>query len=375
MATPKKTTWKMEPHTQAKHEILRRYLGAWFPILGKHNERILYIDGFCGPGRYDGGEAGSPILALREAKKHQGRLSQNQLTFLFVDERPDRIAQLNNELKQEDIPNNFKLKITAGTFESQLRNLLDSFDNSEMQATPTFAFIDPFGFKGIPFGLVQRLLEKPRTEVFINIMADSINRFLEHPDDTTRQHIIDLFGTSDVLEIADNRNRITALRLLYQDQLKKHARFVRYFEMRSAKNRPIYYLFFATNNPLGHLKMKEAFWKVDSSSGLRFSDATNPNQLILFAHDESGSLAKELQHRFSDQKLPIQQVREYVENETSFLPSHMKKALMLLEQENRLRVENLKLDGKKRRKNSFPDGAIVTFLHEVPKVPKQQPLF
>lgn len=25
--------WKIEQHTQAKHELLRRYLGAWFPIL------------------------------------------------------------------------------------------------------------------------------------------------------------------------------------------------------------------------------------------------------------------------------------------------------------------------------------------------------
>ncbi|HIE56553.1 MAG TPA: three-Cys-motif partner protein TcmP [Chromatiaceae bacterium] len=333
MATPKKTTWKMEPHTQAKHEILRRYLGAWFPILGKHNERILYIDGFCGPGRYDDGEVGSPILALQEAKKHQDRLSQNQLTFFFVDERPDRIAQLNSELKRVDIPDNFKLEIIAGTFERQFRNLLDNFDDSEMQTSPTFAFIDPFGFKGIPFELVRRLLEKPRTEVFINIMADSINRFLEHPDDATRQHIIDLFGTSDALKIADSRNRIEALRLLYQSQLKQHARFVRYFEMRNMKNRPIYYLFFATNNPLGHLKMKDAFWKVDSSSGLRFSDATNPHQLVLFELDESETLAKELQHRFANQKLPVRQVREYVENETSFLSSHMKKVLLLLEQE------------------------------------------
>ncbi len=33
MTTPSDTTWKIEPHTQAKHEILRRYLGGWFPIL------------------------------------------------------------------------------------------------------------------------------------------------------------------------------------------------------------------------------------------------------------------------------------------------------------------------------------------------------
>jgi hypothetical protein len=34
MAKPNETLWEIEPHTKAKHEILQRYLGAWFPILG-----------------------------------------------------------------------------------------------------------------------------------------------------------------------------------------------------------------------------------------------------------------------------------------------------------------------------------------------------
>jgi len=50
MATPKETLWEIDPHTKAKHEILRRYLNAWFPILNSWNNRIIYIDGFSGPG-------------------------------------------------------------------------------------------------------------------------------------------------------------------------------------------------------------------------------------------------------------------------------------------------------------------------------------
>jgi three-Cys-motif partner protein len=49
----KSTRWPLEPHTRIKHEILRRYLEAWLPIVGKHNSRILYLDGFAGPGRYE----------------------------------------------------------------------------------------------------------------------------------------------------------------------------------------------------------------------------------------------------------------------------------------------------------------------------------
>lgn len=66
MTTSSETLWNIEPHTAAKHTILRNYLGAWFGILGQRFSHILYIDGFCGPGRYQGEEVGSPIIALDE---------------------------------------------------------------------------------------------------------------------------------------------------------------------------------------------------------------------------------------------------------------------------------------------------------------------
>jgi len=293
------TIWEIEPHTQAKHEILRRYLGAWFPILGTYNARVVYIDGFCGPGRYKGGEDGSPIIALREALNHRLRLQNKNVTFLFIDERPDRIEHLKAELSSWTIPNNFQTFPVTGLFENELKNLLDELEKRGQCLAPTFGFIDPFGFKGLPFELVGRLLKNPKTEVFITIMIDFINRFLEHPDRQTKQHIVSLFDTPSVLDIAQlPGDRVTALRILYQEQLQKCAKYVRYFEMRDNRDRIIYYLFFATNHRLGHAKMKEAFWRVDTSSGFRFSDHTDPNQLILFELDTSEDLVKDLVPHF-----------------------------------------------------------------------------
>ena len=57
MAAPSGVIWDLLPHTATKHEILRLYLGAWFPILGIGTARELYyFDGFAGPGEYIGGE-------------------------------------------------------------------------------------------------------------------------------------------------------------------------------------------------------------------------------------------------------------------------------------------------------------------------------
>jgi len=58
------TIWDIEPHTQKKHEILKKYIDAWTPIMSKYNRRLVYIDAFAGPGIYKNGEPGSPIIVL-----------------------------------------------------------------------------------------------------------------------------------------------------------------------------------------------------------------------------------------------------------------------------------------------------------------------
>jgi three-Cys-motif partner protein len=362
MPVPIETLWEIEPHTKAKHEILRRYLGAWFGILGNNNNRIVYLDGFCGPGRYKGGEDGSPVIALKLALNRYDRQRINEVTFVFIDGRQDRISHLENEIKKLPIPQSFHISTNVNQFEDTLSGILDYLDTKGAKIAPTFAFIDPFGFKGAPYRLIQRLLKNSKTEIFINIMVDSINRFVEHPDPQITQHIIDLFGTVNVMQIIQgDGDRIQKLRDLYQVQLKKCAKFVRYFEMKDDHDRAIYYLFFATNNRLGHLKMKETFWKVDPSAGFRFSDATNPSQLVLFDVDPSFSIAIELAQKFHRLKVIVGDLKLYVEDKTPYTSSQMKKALRYLEDQGNITIESCKKSGEKRIKHTFTNDVILTF--------------
>ncbi|OFV94668.1 MAG: hypothetical protein A3H28_04030 [Acidobacteria bacterium RIFCSPLOWO2_02_FULL_61_28] len=362
MAVPLETLWDIEPHTKAKHEILRRYLQAWFPILNSWNDRIVYVDGFCGPGRYKGGEPGSPLITLEVAINHRQAM-RGKLVFWFIDEREDRILHLKQELKGLSIPPHFKVRPELGKFHERLGLVLDAMETSGTNLAPTFAFIDPFGFSGIPYTLIQRLLKQERCEAFITFMVDSINRFLEHPRDSIVRHIVDAFGTDEAIRIAESSgNRIEKLRVLYQNQLRRVAKFVRYFEMRDQEDRTQYYLFFATNNELGHLKMKEAMWRVDPGGEFRFSDETNPNQRVLFEFDPTTILAKELGDRFRGKGLiPVSTVHKYVENETAYLEKHMRNALREEARTGRVTVDPIKVGGQKRRVNTFPDDARITF--------------
>lgn len=356
MATPKETLWEMDPHTRAKHDILGRYLAAWFPILSTWHSRIVYIDGFCGPGRYKGGEPGSPLVAVDAALNHR-KAMKDQIVFWFIDERQDRIDHLKQELSKLDMPSHFKVMPETGRFHEKFGEMMDYIDGGNGTIAPTFAFIDPFGFSGIPFCLIERLLKYKHCEVFITFMADAINRFLEHPDDKVLEHIVQAFGTDEAICIAKGTgDRVVKLRELYQSKLKKISKYVRYFEMRDRQNRTQYFLFFATNNELGHLKMKEAMWRVDPDGEFKFSDATNPNQMVLFEVDTTSTLLNQMRVEFDAAgTIECIDVRRFVEERTPYLRKHMKAALKQEEARGGIAVEELKSDGMKRRKNTYPD--------------------
>ncbi len=332
LTTPRDTIWQIEPHTAAKHKILRKYLDAWFPILNMYNKRIVYVDGFSGPGRYTGGEPGSPIIALEAARTHRANLV-GELVFLFVEERADRAAHLKSEIAALTRPAHFKITVEQGAFADKLGKALDELDRDRSQIAPTFALIDPFGFSGIPYALIQRLLSKEKCEVLITFMVDSINRWLTHPDSNIKSHIVETFGTIDALGFAEGTgDRTAALRNLYQKQLEKAAKFVRYFELCDRDGRAVYYLFFATNNPLGHLKMKEAMWKVDPLGDFSFSDSTDPNQHVLFSDPSVASLVSDLVSKFRGAgQIAVGRVEEHVNDKTAYLRKHMGQALTELE--------------------------------------------
>src|SRR5207249_9084384 len=93
MGLPKKTLWPLEPHTRGKHLVLKSYLDAWLPILGTWNGRILFIDGFAGPGQYEGGEDGSPLIALDALKNHAAKANITaEVVFVFIEKDKRRAA-------------------------------------------------------------------------------------------------------------------------------------------------------------------------------------------------------------------------------------------------------------------------------------------
>lgn len=64
-------------------------------------------------------------------------------------------------------------------------------------------------------------------------------------------------------------------------------------------------------------------WKVDPDGGFQFSDATNPNQLVLFEADPTALLLEELRKEFAGKGIVTgEQIRKFVENKTAYLKAH-----------------------------------------------------
>jgi len=121
--TPRKTVWPLEPHTRGKHEVLRHYLAAWFPILGSFAGRVAFIDGFAGPGQYEGGEPGSPLIAFEAFRKHASKL-KGEAAFLFIEEKADRAEHLRRLIESADKPKNCKIEVATADFEKKMTAVL-----------------------------------------------------------------------------------------------------------------------------------------------------------------------------------------------------------------------------------------------------------
>jgi three-Cys-motif partner protein len=366
---PAKTThWRIEPHTQTKHLILRNYLQAWLPIMASRNGRIHFLDGFAGPGKYEGGEKGSPLIALETLIQHphfRKPLNQREILLTFIEKDKDRAEALEAAISEYRVPEWIKISVLSGEFAPLMKSVLETFEAEHKQLAPTFALLDPFGFKGIPLDLIARIASNPSCECFITFMYEEINRFLGFPDLESRYD--DLFGTPEWREITKEQDasvRRVRIADLYRKQLvtKAKFRYVREFQMINDRNHTKYFLYFGTNHEQGLSHMKQAMWKADPGGGQVFSDRTNPDQETLFkTNPDLTQLRMHLLQRFRGQGwVPVGDVERFVLVDTPFSERmHLKQKTLAPMERNSLIETRRPAVG---RRGTYPPGTQIKFL-------------
>jgi three-Cys-motif partner protein len=149
-----------------KDRILASYLKPYLPKIARLGEQIILIDAFAGPGRFEDGTKGSPLI-LCEAAEQQ---VPNQWFGVFVNQNAEHHAKLSELLKpQIDAHKAVCIHGDAGDLLKDLGNRL--------RTQTVFLYLDPFGLKGCDFdSLTIFLSRKHSTEILINISPRTIHR-------------------------------------------------------------------------------------------------------------------------------------------------------------------------------------------------------
>jgi three-Cys-motif partner protein len=185
------TLWEADPHTLAKHAILKGYLEAWMAILSHESsrrrgvERVLYLDGFAGPGEYVKGEPGSPIVAAEVALKHSHPFP-TRVRLVFIEADPDRHRHLAGLVEQmaPRLAVRTDVEVLApilGDCATELNKTLDAYDQHGKRFGPALVFLDQNGYSLAPMSLTKRLMQHPMCEVFAFLNCRDLHRFLEDP--------------------------------------------------------------------------------------------------------------------------------------------------------------------------------------------------
>ena len=371
----------IEAHTRAKHYILRYHLEEWFPILGRSNSLLTYIDGFAGPGEYKDGDPGSPIVALRAIREHKYfedfDTKNGVVNCLFVDKETNFIKHLEGKVKDSYWPRAFKIKIEHGLFSKVMERLLDEVDAGRRSLSPALIFIDPFGPAGFPMTLMERLAGIDRVEVLVNLNNLEFVRWIL--SDSAKHGTADrLFGSArwePALKML-GRKQSQFLVTEYEKALEEIGWRCTSFEMVNDQNQTAYHLVFGTGSSKGLEAMKRAMRSASQTGEFRYTDRIGVSQHVLQGLDKEKEYPIEvgeyLYAKYDGQDIHLDQL---LENDINWhrwwLPKDLHQALEHLEYGEDPRIVNVwRSDGKKRRARSYTNCYV-----KFGRPERQQPLF
>lgn len=361
------TVWSAEQHTVAKHRILQAYLAAWMPILssqsrnvGAGQQGIKYIDGYAGPGIYEKGEKGSPVLALEAALNHS-RDFPVPVHLIFIESDKDRFRVLEGELAKyaDEVARSQKVTLPKPLCEDcriVIDKMLADCRAQRQKFGPALVFLDQFGYSSVPMDLIGRILAEPQCEVLTYFFWRDLDRFITDPN--KHQGITAAFGGEEwrpAIQLSAGERERFMLRT-YTSSLKDRAgaKYVWPFAMLDENERLLYWLFFCTNNIRGLEEMKRAMWKVDQTGAFAFSDKDGFAQLKFLTHYTDDRLAADIERGLAGQTLKVKQLFEWVLTDT---PAYkFKGALASLERRKVVKPIN---PPKSRRPGTYADGEML----------------
>jgi three-Cys-motif partner protein len=358
--------------SQIKARIVQKYFWAWakviIPTAKNHDNRILFIDLFAGPGRYDDGTLSTPLLVLQRA------IEEPDMRNMLVTHFNDRDADCAGKLKAaiQGLPGIERLKYQPRVSNAVVGEEIER-KLAELRLIPTFFFVDPWGYKGLSLGLITSVLQNWGCDCVFFFNYNRVNMGLNNA--AVRQHMDALFGK----ERADDlRGQLAGLSSSDREKLileqlctalkEQGAAYVLPFTFKNERGtRTSHHLIFATKHFRGYEIMKGIMARESSEqhqgvASFEYAPASEQFPILFGLSRPLDDLQQMLLEDFAGETLAMRQVYERHCVGTPFIDSNYKRALAALEAQGKIRVEP---PAKERRKIkgevTFADHVRVTF--------------
>lgn len=343
MSDPQQSYWgEAGPIQIAKHELLKHYANAWFPILARYAEkrgastgerpRIIYVDCHAGRGVHSDGTPGSPLIVLRALLEHSALeriTAAADVCCMFLEDKPDNFESLRSEIAGlGQLPEGLVVKAKNEGFEAALERLTEMESARAGGPWPALVVVDPFGYS-LSMELLRSVLKNRSWELLITFMFQFINRATGEP---SKAATLDrLYGTRawtrwSATQDQDLKQK-QAVQMFVEQLGCKHSNTLR---MVGRTGGTKYYLVHATNHDRGRDVMKEAMWRVTPDGSFSVHQSTDLDQMSLVQLDaDIAALKRDLRKRFAGQTIAYPVLLDWCGN-SHWLPKHMHDTLRQL---------------------------------------------
>lgn len=352
-----------------KSAIVAKYFWAWakviIPTMKMRGGKIAYVDLFAGPGRYKDGTKSTPLLILESALADSDMPSM--LMAVFNDKDPENASSLEKEI--ERLPGidhlRHKPRIFCEEIGLQLPALL-----RELSDVPTLLFLDPWGYKGLSQRLVNSVLRNWGCDciIFFNynrismgVTNESVHHHLEALLGAERLHRLQ----NSTAWLAPHDRELLIVEEMSQALKEMGGKFVLPFRFRNdVGNRTSHHLFFVSKHFRGYEIMKGIMAKESSTAeqgvaSFEYNPADVRCPLLFELGRPLDDLEGLLRQRYAGVRIGVQMLYEEHSVGKPYTKSNYKHVLSGMLDRGLVTVE--RPEGKKIRKNTFPDDVLISF--------------
>ena len=360
-----------------KAKIVSSYFSAWSRVMKNNWPGLLaYVDLFCGPGKYSNNAISAPVKIIGDTLSDPA-LSR-RMRFIFNDMDPNNISSLKSTIEDLDIRGLLKNSIQycnetiAQGFEQRIKIA---------SSIPVLSFVDPFGYKGLTLGLINKLIANNGSDCIFFFNYNRINMALSNTK--FDEHLVGLFGEQEMHQLKQRLFSLSAeerepiiLRGLTTALMQGKSNYVLPFKFFGAEqSRTSHFIVFVTKHPTACKIMKTIMYqnsaKDDDGVALfRLEDrrnfASKAIQLSLLEERPIITLKESLANNYSGQETVVSTICNFYDTDFSnyYVSENVKDALRMLESEGRLQVIAGRKIPMRNGKICMPDKAIIRFANK-----------